>query len=224
MTQVLATGINEKINEIAAVSANIPGVIIIHELPNLNLLFMSDMGLKLLGKQWEEIKKMSQEEFQQNFFNKEDAQEYTPKIVGLLERNTNESISYFQQVKTSQKNEWDWYMSTTKVLLRDHENNPALLITIAMPIDPHNYFTAKARRLLEENEFLKNHYYEFSQLTKREKEILALMAQGKTAPQIADTLYISEDTVVTHRKNIKKKIKISSPNDLYMYTHAFDLI
>lgn len=41
--------------------------------------------------------------------------------------------------------------------------------------------------------------------TRREKEILRLLAVGKTSWEIADELHISKDTVDTHRRNILKK-------------------
>jgi DNA-binding NarL/FixJ family response regulator len=42
------------------------------------------------------------------------------------------------------------------------------------------------------------------QLTKREKQILQLIAKGKTTPVIADELFISHFTVETHRLNLLK--------------------
>ncbi|MFC3161185.1 response regulator [Chryseobacterium arachidis] len=42
-------------------------------------------------------------------------------------------------------------------------------------------------------------------LTKREKEILRFLAQGKTSSQIADELCLSPLTVDTHRKNLLQK-------------------
>jgi DNA-binding NarL/FixJ family response regulator len=44
-------------------------------------------------------------------------------------------------------------------------------------------------------------------LTKREKEIAALLSAGKTSKEIAGILFISEHTVKTHRKNISEKLK-----------------
>lgn len=43
-------------------------------------------------------------------------------------------------------------------------------------------------------------------LTKREKEVLGLIAEGKINSEIADQLFISERTVEAHRANIMKKI------------------
>ncbi len=46
-------------------------------------------------------------------------------------------------------------------------------------------------------------------LTKREKEIALLIAQGKSTKEIAQELFISPFTVDTHRKNIFSKLGIS---------------
>lgn len=43
-------------------------------------------------------------------------------------------------------------------------------------------------------------------LTKREKEIISLIAIGKTSKEIAETLFVAELTIKTHRKNIGKKL------------------
>ncbi|QIY90668.1 response regulator [Chryseobacterium gallinarum] len=44
-------------------------------------------------------------------------------------------------------------------------------------------------------------------LTNREKEVLALIALGKTTMQMADQLHISKHTVESHRKNLLQKFK-----------------
>ncbi len=54
-------------------------------------------------------------------------------------------------------------------------------------------------------------------LTSREKEIVQLIAQGKMAKEISSILNISVHTIYTHRKNIMKKLKISSPVELITY-------
>ncbi len=54
-------------------------------------------------------------------------------------------------------------------------------------------------------------------LSNREKEILAAVAHGKTNKEIADDLFISINTVVTHRKNIARKTGINSIAGLTVY-------
>jgi two-component system nitrate/nitrite response regulator NarL len=54
-------------------------------------------------------------------------------------------------------------------------------------------------------------------LSKREKEILQLIGEGKTSQEIADILFIGKATVDTHRKNIIKKINIHGKTDLIRF-------
>ncbi len=61
-------------------------------------------------------------------------------------------------------------------------------------------------------------------LTKREKEIIALIAKEKTNIQIADQLFISEHTVESHRKNIFRKTKAKSIVGLINYAHENKLV
>jgi RNA polymerase sigma factor (sigma-70 family) len=54
----------------------------------------------------------------------------------------------------------------------------------------------------------------FSTLTSREREVLQLIAEGRTTKQIADTLFISEKTISTHRQHIMEKLGMDSVPDL----------
>lgn len=54
-------------------------------------------------------------------------------------------------------------------------------------------------------------------LSRREKEILQLIGEGKTSQEIAEILYIGKTTVDTHRKNIIKKINIHGKTDLIRF-------
>jgi DNA-binding NarL/FixJ family response regulator len=53
-------------------------------------------------------------------------------------------------------------------------------------------------------------------LTKREKEILELIKKGKTTREIAETLFLSELTIKSHRQNMLKKFKANNMVDLLM--------
>jgi len=58
---------------------------------------------------------------------------------------------------------------------------------------------------------------EREQLTNREQTILLLLAQGRSNREVAEALDISVRTVETHRKNIKRKLGISSTAGLTRY-------
>lgn len=54
-------------------------------------------------------------------------------------------------------------------------------------------------------------------LSRREKEILQLIAQGKTSKQISEDLFIAKSTVDVHRKNMIRKLDLSNGNELVKY-------
>jgi DNA-binding NarL/FixJ family response regulator len=54
-------------------------------------------------------------------------------------------------------------------------------------------------------------------LSTREKEVLTLIADGKSNKEIADLLFISPRTVEHHRASINKKLKIQNIVDLVKY-------
>lgn len=61
-------------------------------------------------------------------------------------------------------------------------------------------------------------------LSPREKEILTLVAKGKIAKEIAAELHISPHTIYTHRKNILRKLKLTSPTEMIVYALEHGLI
>lgn len=61
-------------------------------------------------------------------------------------------------------------------------------------------------------------------LSDREKEVLVLVAKGKMNKEIADILCISVFTVMTHRKNISKKLGINNIAGLAVYAIINGLI
>lgn len=60
-------------------------------------------------------------------------------------------------------------------------------------------------------------------LTEREKEVLKLIARNKKTKEIAATLFISINTVQSHKKNIYSKLNIHSVAELVRYAvkHGF---
>lgn len=57
--------------------------------------------------------------------------------------------------------------------------------------------------------------------TPRERDILSLLERGYSAKEIADELFISETTVITHKKNLKKKFNAKNTVELMSKVHAF---
>lgn len=61
-------------------------------------------------------------------------------------------------------------------------------------------------------------------LTRREKEVLDLIAEGMTNNEIAEKLFVSVSTVDTHRKNLLTKLDAKNTADLVRLAVRFNLI
>lgn len=57
----------------------------------------------------------------------------------------------------------------------------------------------------------------YEKLTDREKTVFRLIAEGYTSRQIAETLFLSIKTVMTHRANIMEKMNLHNRADLVKY-------
>ncbi len=61
-------------------------------------------------------------------------------------------------------------------------------------------------------------------LTEREREILQLIAEGKTSREIAELLNLSTSTVDTHRGHIMEKLDLHNPYEVVLYAVRKGLI
>ncbi|MBI9066985.1 MAG: helix-turn-helix transcriptional regulator [Salinivirgaceae bacterium] len=65
---------------------------------------------------------------------------------------------------------------------------------------------------------------QISELSEREKDVLSLVALGHSNKEIAEKLFISIHTVITHRKHITEKLGIKSISGLTVYAILNKLI
>ena len=61
-------------------------------------------------------------------------------------------------------------------------------------------------------------------LTPREREVIQLLAEGKSSKEVASVLNLSTKTAETHRSNIMRKLDIHSIRDLVVYAVKNDII
>lgn len=61
-------------------------------------------------------------------------------------------------------------------------------------------------------------------LSKRELEVIQLIAEGFTNPQISDRLFVSPHTVTTHRRNILQKLGVNNTAAVVMYAVQSGLV
>ena len=70
----------------------------------------------------------------------------------------------------------------------------------------------------------KNGAQNSEQLSDREKDVIVALVQGMANKEIADHLCISVNTVITHRRNIARKLQIHSPAGLTIYAIVNNLV
>ncbi len=61
-------------------------------------------------------------------------------------------------------------------------------------------------------------------LSEREKDVIISLVQGMTNKEIANHLCIAPNTVITHRRNIAKKLQIHTPAGLTIYAIVTNLV
>ena len=70
------------------------------------------------------------------------------------------------------------------------------------------------QKILEQYRSVKEAVQQAPILTRREKEIVRLLYEGLTGPQIAERLFLSPYTVETHRKNLMQKLNVNNTQQL----------
>lgn len=217
---MLENRIKEKIEEIEKIADSLPCVIIVHNILTQSVEYMCKKGLIILNVTLEELKAIGPEYFTK-YFNPKDAPEYTSKFMNLVQENSDpEGYTFFQQVRATKTDTWKWYLSASQVILMD-DGNPILFLTTAQPIEVLTSLTNNVNNLLEDNQFYKDNFSRFAALTKREKEVLKLLSEGKTSIELAEILHLSIFTIETHRKKLRNKLGIKSPADFYNFARIY---
>lgn len=120
--------------------------------------------------------------------------------------------------------------SGAKGFILKNTDKEELLDAVKTVASGDNFFSKDISKLIIDNyirtakESEKNDGYKEVPLTKREIEILKLIASGYSNQEIANILYISYNTVDTHRKNIMHKLSIKNTAGLVRYAIEKGLI
>jgi DNA-binding NarL/FixJ family response regulator len=97
-----------------------------------------------------------------------------------------------------------------------------LLKAIHAAHDGGIYFSGEVGQALKEYKLSSKN--ELPALSRREKEILSLIAEGYTNPQIAEKLFVSPYTVDTHRRNLLTKLDVKNTATLIRFAVEHKLI
>lgn len=109
------------------------------------------------------------------------------------------------------------YTVPDTVLLRAYDEQISLY-------DSADEVKHKLERLIAEEVTEDAESDEQQSLSTREKEIVVCVVKGMTNREIADRLFLSTHTVITHRRNIARKLQIHSASGLTIYAIVNKLV
>jgi DNA-binding NarL/FixJ family response regulator len=105
----------------------------------------------------------------------------------------------------------------TNILMKT-AGNDEITEAINAVVQQKKYYSNNLLDLLLESDEGKNSVDETGQLTNSEIEIVRLIADGLTTKEIAIRKFISFHTVISHRKNIFRKLGVTNISELIMYS------
>ena len=137
----------------------------------------------------------------------------------------NPAFPGFYDVKKIKENTADFNMKCVALLcsmgdtalLKDYDDTCSLYETPEV-------LKEKLNQLLNVEEEIEESLTGQDVLSGREKEIVTCVVRGMTNKEIADLLYLSTHTVITHRRNIARKLQIHSSAGLTIYAIVNKLV
>jgi DNA-binding NarL/FixJ family response regulator len=102
--------------------------------------------------------------------------------------------------------------------------NPIVFEAAIEPSDTEKIILAKINKIFEQLIKPTHFIAPSDDISPREKDVLKLVAHGMTNKEIAEKLFISTHTVITHRKNITAKLGIKTIAGLTVYAVINKLI
>ena len=195
----------------------------VQNLADYSITFMSKEGLDELGVRLIDLQK--EETYEGKFFRTYKPEELQKEMNKLITKNDSAgTFTFFQEVKSSKQGDWRWHIGSARIFHWNKKGKPSHILKLIFPVERMKHVPQKAKRLVEETAFYSENMKKFENLGGRAKEVLRLVALGKTSAEISKELSIEVETVNTHRRNIKRKLGIRNIYDFTEYARAYDLI
>ena len=142
------------------------------------------------------------------------------RITGKLTEIKNLIIKYYPNQPTSMEGTVTYTLISVMSDLWHTEHDFADHCAIEDDILRPAMIKAKARKIQPKG----NKAPETEELSEREKDVLIQVVRGLSNKEIADVLCISQHTVISHRKNITRKLNIHSTAGLTIYAIVNKLV
>lgn len=187
-------------------------------LPKFKNLFLCEKGIQYFQTQPDLFSKISLRLFFQNNIHPKH-HKVAFQVLKSKKTQSDKSLEFLTiLLRPSTKDSFSMHLIALKHLSLDQ---PSILFQV-FPIE-FNHIQQKLNRLQDEWHFRRKFEDRFMSLTPREKVILIETSRGQSSKEIAANLFISTNTVETHKKNIQKKIGLKKKNFI-LFALSFDLM
>ena len=193
---------------------------VIHEVPaniyisdlQKGLVWCNKTNEESLGYTLEEIREMGGLEYMYNIVHPEDHNIPDDSINHDQNFEGAEYGGVFR-AKHKDEKEYKWFVGWAKAFSVDEADLVKELLCVDVDLSPRMNTDTQLVQALRENLKQKNKLL-IQGLRKRELEVLDLVCRGLSTKAIAEKLFISPNTVSTHRKHIQQKLGTSNVADL----------
>lgn len=173
------------------------------------------------------------------FFPPEESIVVNPELFHAISHKEHRKVHFFfQRIRPQNKLDYKWYFSTSRLCLAECENVDSILFHYAFELirpgyhlrsiesakSTENVMGTESTVRTEEEDYSQKYCTRLLLLSKREKDIIKLIVEGKSSFEIAEKLYISIHTVNNHRKNIIRKLEINNLCQLTKFAILFKII
>lgn len=131
---------------------------------------------------------------------------------------------------------WVWIFSSGRIVQRDASGNPLRLVGTVLDVSHQKRISQEGLGLLQRVETLlrdvagantkkvdKAEANTLEGLTRRQVQILTLVAKGGTSQQIAEQLHIAPSTVVSHRRDLMRRLNLRGTADVTRFAIEYGL-
>ncbi len=203
---------------------------------NLKYLYISDNANDMMGINIELVDKLGVVKFMQEFIHPDDTIYCDSMISQFMDYAKTQSSDHIKNLRAllsyrikKKDGQYTRVLEQNSIVKVSHTGDVLMNFgsVSIMPLIPNSMSTAGAIIDISSGEqimLLDDKTKEIPHLTKREKQIVGLIATGYMNKEIANKLYISLRTVETHRKNVIKKLEVKSPFELIWKAIQLNLI
>ncbi|GAA0878134.1 hypothetical protein GCM10009119_11020 [Algoriphagus jejuensis] len=211
--------ISEKIEKLQQVDRWLPGIKVIQRIDPEENLYLCHRGRERYRLSPAFFKHLPTADFRKLIF---DAKDPHTCLIGTFGEKGEERSLYIRYSANDSPSEAE--LISVELIEKNAMGSPSLRVLQILPSNLLGWVPAKTARIVNEMVFSADHRKKYQLLTRRNREVLTLMVRGLSAEEIGQQLYISVNTVNTHKRKVREILEIKSNYELLQYGMAFDLV